>query len=162
MKLVPVQALLYVQWLTLEKICSELAAAELWIYFWTPTAAQWAPVQQIQEYNRMKMTMLIWARMMKKRSLHYLLPVCPLSSLSSNSSTHLDQVAPKRASVKGETSLMIAASSNVLVSHVNHIVLRWCVESLARGSNPSALLLPLLHLFWRKKSPIFFWFFNFL
>ena len=56
--------------------------------------------------------------------MHYLLPVCPPSSLSSNASAHLDQVVPKRASVKGETSVMIAASSNVLVGHVNHIVLR--------------------------------------
>ena len=66
--------------------------------------------------------------------MHYLLPVCPLSSLSSNSSAHLDQVVPKRASVKGETSVMVAASSNVKISHVNHIVVGWCVESQARVS----------------------------
>ena len=29
---------------------------------------------------------------------------------------------------------MVAASSNVMMSHVNHIVHRWCVESQARVS----------------------------
>ena len=57
--------------------------------------------------------------------------------------------------------MMVVAFSNVLISHVNHIVLRWCVESQARDSNPSALLFPLLHPFRRKKSPIFLRFLNF-
>ena len=71
------------------------------------------PVQQIQEYYRMKMTMLIWARMMNKRS--YLLPVQSLLQFLRSpgpSGTH-------EGLWKGKTSVMIATSRNVLVSHVN-------------------------------------------
>ena len=41
---------------TLKKICPELAAVVLWIYCWTRNSCP--PMQQIQEYDRMKITML--------------------------------------------------------------------------------------------------------
>ena len=60
----------YKNFSTLEKICPELAAVVLWIYCWTRNSCP--PMQQIQEYNGMKMNMLICAIMMKRRS--YTLP----------------------------------------------------------------------------------------
>ena len=46
----------YKNFSTLEKICPELAAVVLWIYCWTLNSCP--PVQQIQEYDGIKMTML--------------------------------------------------------------------------------------------------------